>query len=296
MPKEGDEFFQVGTSQEIHPTTASMITGEILGSFLVCFIGIGIGLTATTWSSPDSSYFAGIWPTVFTWGFAIGLAIYVAGPLSGAHFNPAVTLAMAATGRHPWRLVPLYIVCQLVGWFVGAAGLVLIYRPAMEAKALEWGVDFHSERIGALLTTYAPNPGFAGTVGYDNYTFWIGMAAEVLGTAFLLLAILSTGADSQNRPPDWAGGLIVGFSVGLLLIFFAPLSQACFNPARDLGPRIMLLLMGFGDTAFPGTGVFSWSVISTTIGPIIGGVASALIFNKSDKALRAMRPKASAAS
>ncbi len=291
MPKEDDEFFQVGTADHIKPTTASMITGEILGSFLLCFIGIGIGLTSTVWSSPDSAYFAGIFPVVYTWAFAIGLSVYVAGPLSGAHFNPAVTLALASIGRHPWRLVPLYIGCQLVGWFVGAAGLVMIFRPAMEAKAAEWGVPFHSERIGSLLTTYAPNPGFVGTVGYDNFHFWIGLAAEVLGTAFLLLFILSTGASSASRVPDWAGGLIIGSSIGLLLLFFAPLSQACFNPARDLGPRMMLMLMGFGESGFPGTGVYSWSVISTTIGPIIGGVASALIFNKSDRALRAVLPK-----
>lgn len=286
-----DEIFEVGTSQEIRPTTASMIVGEILGSFLMCVIGIGIGVTATTWSSPESGYFAGIWPTTFTWGMTIGLAIYVAGPLSGAHFNPAVTLALAASGRHPWRLVPLYLGCQLIGWFVGAGVLVLMFRPAMEAKAVEWGVPFHSERIGSMLTTYAPNPGFAGTVGYDTHTFWVGLAAEVLGTAFLLLFILSTGAVAGSRPPDWAGALIVGFAVGLLIMFFAPISQASFNPARDLGPRLMLLLMGFGENALPGTGVFQWSVISTTIGPIIGGTISALLFTKSDNALRALRPK-----
>ncbi|MFT4216225.1 MAG: MIP/aquaporin family protein [Micropruina sp.] len=295
MPNEDDEFFQVGTSDHIHPTTASMITGEILGSFLLAFIGIGIGLTSTFWSSADGPYFSDIFPVVYTWAFSIGLSVYVAGPLSGAHFNPAVTLALASIGRHPWRLVPLYIVCQMVGWFLGAAGLVLIFRPAMEAWAKSKGFDFQSEQVGALLTTYAPNPGFAGTIGFENYSFWIGFAAEVLGTAFLLLFILSTGASSASRVPDWAGGLIVGSSIGLLLMFFAPISQACFNPARDLGPRLVLLLMGFGDSAFPGTGVFTWSVISTTIGPIIGGVASALIFTKSDKAIRALRPKASKA-
>ena len=287
---EKDEIFEVGTAAEIKPSMPSMIVGEILGSFLISFIGLGIGLTATVWSSPTSSYFADIWPTAFIWAFTIGMAIYVGGPLSGAHYNPAVTLAMAATRRHPWRLVPLYIGCQLVGWFVGAAALMAIFRPAMEAKAIEWGVDFHSERVGSLLTTYAPNPGFAGTVGYDNFSFWIGFAAEALGTAFLLLFILSTGAISGSRPPDWAGGIIIGFAIGLLIIFFAPLSQACFNPARDLGPRLMLLLMGFGEHGFPGTGVFQWSVLSTTLGPIVGAVSSAVIFTKMDAYLRSKRP------
>lgn len=285
------DIFEVGTHQEIHPTTAAMIIGEVLGSFVLATLGLGIGLTATVWSSPTSSYFAGIWPTVFSWGFGIGLAIYVAGSLSGAHFNPAVTLALAASGRHPWRRVPLYIACQFIGWFLGTALLVLIFRPAMIAKAAEWGVDFHSERVGSMLTTYAPNPGFVGTAGYDTHTFWIGFLAEVIGTAFLLLFILSTGARGLNRPPDWAGGLIVGFGVGVLVMFFAPISQASFNPARDLSPRFMLWLMGFGDHAFPGTGVYSWSVISTTIGPMIGAVGSALTFNYFDRKLRSDRFK-----
>lgn len=287
---EKDEIFEVGTSHEIKPSTPSMVIGEILGSFLISFIGLGIGVVSTVFSSPTSSYFSDIWLVAFIWGMTIGMAIYVGGPLSGAHYNPAVTLALAATGRHPWRLVPMYLGCQLIGWFVGAAGLVLIFRPAMEAKAIEWGVDFHSERVGAMLTTYAPNPGFAGTVGYDNFSFWIGFAAEVLGTGFLLLFILSTGAISGSKPPDWAGGLIIGFSIGLLIIFFAPLSQASFNPARDFAPRMMLLLMGFGDHALPGTGVFSWSFLSTTLGPIVGGVTSAVVFTKADKFIRSRRP------
>jgi glycerol uptake facilitator protein len=289
---KNDAVFEVGTHDEIHPTIGAAILGEVLGSFLLAFLGLGIGFTATTWSSPTSSYFGDIWPTAFGWAFVIGLGIYVSGSLSGAHFNPAVTLAMAVTGRHPWSRVPIYIASQLVGWFVGAALLVAIFRPAMEAKAKEMGVDFYSEQIGSMLTTYAPNPGFAGTAGYETYHFWIGFAVEVICTGLLLLFILSTGASLVNKPPAWAGALIIGFAIGVMIIFAAPLSQACFNPARDLGPRFMLLLMGFGDHAFPGTGVFQWSVISTTIGPIIGAVVSAVIFDAIDKAVRPRLPQA----
>lgn len=283
---EVDATFEVGTGVEVHPTTASIVVGEVLGCFFISFLGLGIGLTAATWSSPNTTYFSDIWTTVFCWALAIALAIYVSGSLSGAHFNPAVTLALAVTRRHPWRRVPLYIGCQILGWFLGAALLVALFRPAMEAKAIELGVDFHSERIGAMLTTYAPNPGFEGTAGFGTYGFWVGFAAEVICTGLLLLLILATGASLVNRPPDWAGALIIGFTVGLLIMFAAPLSQACFNPARDIGPRIMLLLMGFGDSAFPGTGVFEWSVISTTIGPIIGAIGAAVVFDFADKRIR----------
>ncbi|HEY5880556.1 MAG TPA: MIP/aquaporin family protein [Nakamurella sp.] len=275
-----DAVVEVGTQEELHPTVGRVIIGEVVGSFLIAFLGLGIGFTATTWSSPTSSYFAGIWPTVFGWAFAIAMAIYVSATLSGAHFNPAITLAMAATGRHPWRLVPLYIACQFVGWFLGAAVLVAIFKPAMELKAAEMGVDFFSERIGSMLTSYSPNPGFAGTAGFETHTFWTGFAVEAICTGILVVMVLSTGANQVNKPPDWAGALIIGTVVGMLIMFAAPISQASFNPARDLGPRFMLLLMGFGDMALPGTGVWYWSVLATTIGPIVGAVIAAVVFDK----------------
>jgi len=109
------------------PTTKSMILGEILGSFLLSFLGLGIGLSATLWSGPDAPWFSDIWPTAAGWTLAIALGIYVTNTLSGAHFNPAVTIAMASSGRHPWRLVPLYIGCQILGWFIGAAALMAMF-------------------------------------------------------------------------------------------------------------------------------------------------------------------------
>lgn len=285
MSKAGVTF-QVGTHEMISPTVRVAVMGEVLGTFLLSFIGLGIGCTAFLWSTPDGAYFADILPTVVTWGMVIGVATYVSGSLSGAHFNPAVTLAFAATGRHPWNRVPLYIGCQLLGWIIGSLGLVALFGPAMQIKAAQMGIDFHSERIGSLLVSYAPNPGFAGSAGFEAHTFWVGFGVEVICTAVMMLAILATGASLVNRPPAWAGALIIGFTVGLLLMFAAPLSQASFNPARDLGPRIVLALMGFGDHAFPGTGVYAWSVISTTIGPIIGAVSSAAIFDAFDKKIR----------
>jgi putative hydrolase of the HAD superfamily len=215
----------------------------------------------------------------------IALGIYVTATLSGAHFNPAVTITMAVTGRHPWRLVPLYIVCQIVGWFLGAAVLWAMFGRNLFDYAHAKGIVIGSPAstgLGAAFTTYSPNPGIAGAAagGYTTVPFLQGLSGEVIGTAILLLVILSLLETRHvNAPSAWFFPLIVGATVGLLIMFLAPVTQACFNPARDLGPRIMLLVMGFGSAAFPGPN-HGLSLIVTTIGPIIGGILGALFFDK----------------
>ena len=277
-----------GASEEVlppQPTTRSIILGEVVGSFLLSFLGIGIGVSATLWSAPGSPWFADIWPTAWGWAMTIALGIYVTATLSGAHFNPAVTIALAVTGRHPWRSVPLYIGCQIVGWFLGAAALMAIFGRNFFDFAASKGIVIGSPEstgLAASLTTYSPNPGIAGAAagGFTTIPFIEGLAGEVLGTAVLLLVILSLLETRHvNAPSAWFFPLIVGATIGLLIMFIAPLSQASFNPARDIGPRFMLLFMGFGQVAFPGPNN-GLSLVVTTIGPIIGAILGALFFDK----------------
>ena len=267
------------------PTTKSIIIGEVVGSFLLAVLGLGIGISATLWGAPGSPWFGDIWPTAAGWALTIALGIYVTATLSGAHFNPAVTITMAVTGRHPWRSVPLYIGCQIVGWFLGSAVLMAMFGHNLLDYAHSKGIVIGSPAsagLGAVLTTYSPNPGIAGAApgGFTTVPFLQGLSGEVLGTAILLLVILSLLETRHvNAPSAWFFPLIVGATVGLLIMFIAPITQACFNPARDLGPRIMLLVLGFGSAAFPGPN-HGLSLIVTTIGPIIGGVLGALFFDK----------------
>ncbi len=278
----------VQVEEEVLPpeqTTKSMILGEVVGSFLLSFLGLGIGLSATLWSSPDTPWFSDIWPTAAGWTLAIALGIYVTNTLSGAHFNPAVTITMAVTGRHPWRLVPLYLVCQVIGWFIGAAALMAMFGKNFFDYARANDITIGSEDslgLASALTTYSPSPGnpATGAEGYTSIPFLTGLSGEILGTAILLLVILSLLETRHvNAPSAWFFPLIVGATVGLLIMFVAPVSQASFNPARDIGPRIMLLFMGFGGQAFPGPNG-GLSLIVTAVGPIIGGVLGALFFDK----------------
>jgi putative hydrolase of the HAD superfamily len=277
-----------GNREEVlppQPTTKSIIIGEVVGCFLLSLLGLGIGVSATLWGAPGSPWFADIWPTAWGWAMAIALGIYVTATLSGAHFNPAVTITLAVTGRHPWRLVPLYIGCQIVGWFLGAAVLMAMFGRNLFDLAASKNIVIgtpESTGLAATLTTYSPNPGIAGAAagGYTTVPFLQGLTGEVLGTAILLLVILSLLETRHvNAPSAWFFPLIVGATIGLLIMFIAPISQASFNPARDLGPRIMLLIMGFGSVAFPGPNQ-GLSLIVTTIGPIIGGIIGALFFDK----------------
>lgn len=267
------------------PTTKSIILGEVVGSFLLSVLGLGIGVSATLWGAPGAPWFADIWPTAAGWALTIALGIYVTATLSGAHFNPAVTITMAVTGRHPWRLVPLYILCQVIGWFLGAAVLMAMFGRNLFDFAASKNIDIGSPAstgLAAAFTTYSPNPGISGAAsgGFTTVPFLEGLAGEILGTAILLLVILSLLETRHvNAPSAWFFPLIVGATIGLLIMFIAPISQASFNPARDLGPRIMLLVVGFGSVAFPGPN-HGLSLIATTIGPIIGGIIGALFFDK----------------
>jgi putative hydrolase of the HAD superfamily len=265
------------------PTTRSAIVGEILGCALLGFLGLSAGL-AGFYNREGVVWTTDIWTTIFAWAFAIALAIYIAAPLSGAHFNPAVTIALATSGRFPWRRVPLYIACDLVGWFIGAALAVLMVGESMYRAAAAAGVRFGapgSETFASALTTYVPAPGFGtGGAAYAEFPIWRGFVGEILGTMILVLVVLALSESRHaTAPAGWFFPLIVGTTVGMIILIEAPLSQASLNPARDLGPRFMLLLMGFGSVAFPGprNGL---ALLVTTIGPVMGGLLGMLVHDK----------------
>jgi MIP family channel proteins len=278
---------QAALEQEaLEPSTVATIVGEIVGSFLLAVFGIGAGVAAFVYGGQKGvSWFADIWPTSFVWAMSIALAIYCTASLSGAHFNPAVTLALAATGRHPWKQVPRYIVCQLIGWFLGAAVVVALFGHNLKAVANSLHITYGgpgSQLIGSVLTTYVPNPGVFGTGarGLHLVPIWTGFLAEGLGTALLIVVIFSLlETRNANAPSAWFFPLIVGATVGLLIMMLAGLTQASFNPARDLGPRLMLLVMGFGGHAFPGPRD-GLALAVTVVGPLIGGVVGAFFFDK----------------
>ncbi len=255
--------------------------GELLSEFLgtMVLILFGTGVVAMYVAAlPQSGRGAGItadgdWLLItFGWGMAVIMGIYVAGGISGAHINPAVTIALALTRAFPWRKVPGYIAAQVAGAFVGAAIVYLNYKDAIFASEDAAGQSHHSAGTVGIFVT---NP-----AGYfDNY--WGPVISEITGTALLLIIVLAV-IDLMNIPPKGnLGAVIIGFGVMAIGMSFGANSGYAINPARDFGPRLLTLVTGWGDAAFPGDvggplHAYWWVPI---VAPIIGGAIGAVIYN-----------------
>jgi glycerol uptake facilitator protein len=253
--------------------------GETIGVFTIVFFGCGILFSAVLFAGIGDLLSAGL-----AWGFAVGLAVWAAASMSGAHFNPAVTLAMAVTGRFPWGKVVQYWAAQIVGGFLGAAALVAMFWSALTVKADAAGVvigEAGSEAFAMTLIPYSPNPSIVGMdqAAYDAVPIWAGFLTEALATAILLIFILMLiEKRSVNAPAPWFFPVGLAIGVTMLVMVTAPLTMTSLNPARDLGPRIMYWLMGFGEVAFPGIRD-GWSLVVTVVAPLVGGTIGALFFD-----------------
>ncbi len=254
--------------------------GEYLAEFLGTFVLIAFGTAVVAMyvaALPLSGRGEGItsdadWLLItWGWGMAVVFGVYVAGGVTGAHINPAVSVALAAFGRFPWRKVPGYVVAQILGAGAGAALVYMVYRDPIQAyeKANNIVRDGGDATVSIFVTPPAPY--------YQDY--WGPFITEVVGTAFLLIIIFAV-VDRMNLPPKAnMAPLIIGLGVFAIGMSFGANSGYAINPARDLGPRIITWLMGWGDAAFPGAqnnlDAYWWVPI---VGPLVGGVIGAAIY------------------
>lgn len=256
---------------------------EFLGTYLLVLFGCGVVHSAVLTGSQS-----GLWQVAVVWGLAIMLAIYVTGAISGAHINPAMTLAFATRGRFPWPLVPPYIVSQLVGAFAAAATLFVLFGPFLAAREQEKGVKrgYPGSEITAMCYgEYFPSPGplanSPGPYSEEAHKQLCGMVcertaffAEALGTAILALVVFAvTDARNNGGPGGRLAPVFIGLTVSALISVIAPLTQACFNPARDFGPRLFAYFAGWGSIAIPGptpTGFLTVYIAAPVVGALIG--------------------------
>ncbi|HWC89764.1 MAG TPA: MIP/aquaporin family protein, partial [Pirellulales bacterium] len=263
------------------PMMGAML-GEAFGTFLLVLLGCGAVHTAVLLEAQH-----GLWEVAIVWGVAIMLAIYTVDAISGAHINPAMTIAFAAWGRHPWRRVLPYLAAQLVGAVLAAAVLYTLFSGFLAAKEFEKGVV--RGEPGSIVTAmcygeYFPNPGSLATSDgpYDaqvhaalNSRFGHNAAwlAEFLGTAVLAAVIFSlTDPRNSARPLANLAPVFIGLTVSALISVLAPLTQACFNPARDFGPRLFAYFAGWGSIAIPGLTDLGWLTVYI-LAPILGAIA-----------------------
>jgi glycerol uptake facilitator protein len=264
------------------PPLAGVMLGEAFGTFLLVLFGCGSVHAAVLLGAHS-----GLWPVAIVWGLAIMLAIFTVDAISGAHINPAMTIAFATWGRHPWKRVLPYVVAQTLGAIAAAAVLFTLFSGFIAAKERDKGVV--RGEPGSVVTAmcygeYFPNPGsLASAVGlYDasahaalksQFGHDAAWLAEFLGT-MVLAAVVFALTDKRNvaRPMANLAPVFIGLTVTALISVLAPLTQACFNPARDFGPRLFAYFAGWGPVAIPGLSDVGWLTVYI-VAPIAGAVA-----------------------
>ncbi len=261
------------------PTLLRACLAELLGTFLMVFIGTGVVATAVLTGAQ-----MGVWQVAVVWGIGVALAIYATAAVSGAHLNPAITLAFALRRPHDFprsRILP-YWGAQLAG--AALAGLLVLalfhnFILAFELKQQLVRGTAGSERAAMIFGEYFPNPGMFGPRAEAGHLVapWLAATVEGFGTAILAFVIFAL-VDRKNvsLPAKYLAPVLIGATVAILISLFAPVTQAGWNPARDFGPRLVAYLAGWKGIAIPGPSAGFWVYI---VGPLVGAPLGALAYD-----------------
>ncbi|MBM7868796.1 glycerol uptake facilitator protein [Clostridium pascui] len=225
---------------------------EMLGTMILIILGDGVvaNVVLNKTKAQNSGWI------VITTGWALGVVIpvFIFGTISGAHFNPAVTLGLAAIGKFPWGSVPSYLIAQFVGGFLGAVIVWVFYRPHFEA----------TEDKDAKLGVFCTGPAIKDTA--SNFI------CEVIGTFILVFGILGIA----NTPMvDGLAPIVVGGIVWAVGLTLGGTTGYAINPARDLGPRIAHQILPISDKRDSDWG-YAWIPVAA---PILGGIIAAVSYS-----------------
>lgn len=258
------------------PGLAGVLTAEALGTMFIVIFGVGSVCTAVTTGAQE-----GLWQVAVVWGFGVTIAILCTAQASGAHLNPAVSLAFhlcrpesAFTIGRGWRSLLLYWIAQVVGAVLGGCVNLGIYGETLKQYEKDNNItrgDPGSVASAMTFGEYFPNPGFKTKV--PDIGSGTAMLVEAWGTFLLCFVIFSLTHERfmPSRSPTprvWFIAGWIGFTVAVLISLYAPLTQAGWNPARDFGPRVVATCAGWGSVAIPGPKSGFWVYI---VGPLLGG-------------------------
>lgn len=229
---------------------------EFLGTFVLVVLGCGVVACVSLRKSKGES--AGWIVVTLAWGLAVMCGVLIAGPYSGAHLNPAVTLGLAAAGKFPWAYVVPFIVAQILGGILGAMLVYVFYKDHFDAT------EDAESKLGVFSTIPA----------IRNHKR--NLISEIIGTFVLVLVILfiGDGGNSSQVGLGSIGALPVALLVVAIGMSLGGTTGYAINPARDLGPRIahaLLPIKGKGSSQWS----YSWVPI---VGPLLGGVLAALLY------------------
>lgn len=256
-------------------TLLNQCIAECVGTMFIVVFGVGSVCASVLTQNNE-----GLWQIATVWGFGVALAICATASVSGAHLNPAVSLAMALFRPHDFswdKLLP-YWIAQYLGGIIGGAFNLMVYGPLFRSFELSENIERGS--TDSLITAsafgeYFPSPGLSYPKDVISPAF--AMLIEAWGTGILMFVILALTdprqkiiANKEMLP------FYIGFTVAVLITLYAPLTQAGWNPARDFGPRLVALMAGWGKIAVPGPRNGFWVYI---VGPKIGAPIGALLYD-----------------
>lgn len=233
----------------------SPFMGELIGTLVLILLGNGV--VAGTLLKKSKAQNSGWVAITLGWGLAVTFAIYIVDNISGAHLNPAVTIAFACIGLFPWSEVPSYIGAQLMGAFLGSIFVWLQYFP-------HWKETKNQEII---LSVFSTSPAI---------TSWpSNLLSEIIGTAVFVFSIL---AMSHNKVTDGLLPIIIGALIVSIGLSLGGTTGFALNPARDFGPRLAHQILPICNKGSSDWG-YAWiPIIGSTIGGIIGAICFQLIY------------------
>jgi len=230
-----------------NPTLLQRCVAELIGTFILVWIGPGAAVVAGVVGGVKG--LGDVWAIAIAFGIAVAAAIHTVGKVSGCHINPAVTIALAARGRFPWAEVVPYIISQLIGAVI-ASLLFVACLGTQAASTYNLGGTFLNDAAGV--------------------TMGMGFLGELIGTFFLMITIMGVAVD-QRAPAGWAG-LIIGLIVAGVIVTLGPMTGSSLNPARTFGPYI-------GNLIFGGKNPWDQFVVVYLLGPIVGAVLAAFVYD-----------------
>jgi len=215
------------------PTLVRQCIAEFVGTGILVFFGVGaVAALVLTGAS------FGQWEMSILWGVGVSIAIYCTAGVSGAHINPAVTIALAMFHGFEKHKVAPYIASQFLGAFCSAALIYSLYYQLFVDYELAHNLS--RESIGALATA-----GIFATYPHEALSFWGAFSVEFVITAVLMFAILALGDEKNGAPRGAMNPLLVGLLIAVIGASLGPLTGFAMNPARDFGPRLFTYFAGW---------------------------------------------------
>lgn len=251
--------------KSLHSLLARQCFAEFIGTAVFLFFGIGC-IAAIAVAGASFS----LWEICICWGLSVSLGVYLTAGISGGHLNPAVTISLWVFGHFEARKVLPYIIAQMLGAFCGAALVYFLYQNLF----VEFETIHQIQRGSAESLAQA---GVFATFPHPEINLSQAFVSEMVGTMLLMCLIMALTDDGNGVPRGPMAPLLIGIAVALIGVAIGSLTGFALNPARDFGPRIFSVLMGWGSEALTGGRSVPYFVIPL-IAPVIGACLGAGLY------------------